>query len=59
MAQNDKTLDDQFQEFDLMEHARTNGKIEDWMHANGDGLQRLLNIRDYLIKRDARQNAST
>jgi hypothetical protein len=39
---------------DLMEHARANGRFEDWIATNTPGIERLYHVHDYLRTREAR-----
>jgi hypothetical protein len=39
---------------DLMEHARANGRFEDWIATNTPEIERLYHVHDYLRSREAR-----
>jgi hypothetical protein len=45
---------DQYKEIDLMEHARGNGKFENWLLEDNEKMQRLVKIHDYLRQRKER-----
>jgi hypothetical protein len=45
---------DELEEADLMENARGNGRLEDWIADNTPGIARFRRIHDYLRAREAR-----
>jgi len=47
-------VDEDFDEFDLMESDRCNGALENWISAMTPGIERLYNISDYLRLREQR-----
>lgn len=42
------------EEAQLMEYARTNGRLEDWIAVNTPGIEQLYRVHDYLRTREAR-----